>query len=77
MLALGHVTALLPLLINDASGRAEVGPQGQMLLTATDTATDGAPGCLVFITLDVEAESHPIPSDSQLANKGNTATVAL
>lgn len=55
MLALSHVTAPLPLLINDASARAEVGPQGQMLPTATDRATDGALGCLAFITLDVKA----------------------
>lgn len=55
MLVFSHVTAPLPLLINDASARAEVGSQGQMLPAATDTATDGAPGCLAFITLDVKA----------------------
>lgn len=44
MLLRGHVTAPLPLLINDAAARAEVGSQGQMLPAATASATDGAPG---------------------------------
>lgn len=65
MLALGHVTTLLPLLINDASARAEVGSQGQMLPTATDTVTDGAPGCLAFITMNVKAFCpHGVSSNS-------------
>lgn len=65
MLVCSHVTALLPLLINDASARAEVGSQGQMLPAAKDTATDGAPGCLAFVSSDAKAfRPHGISAKS-------------